>query len=55
MCCGIKEDQIMPEKKHMLEGIVAKLQQLDVLASQGAPVADAVRRSASRNAAGSLR
>ncbi len=34
----------MPKKKHTPEEIVAKLQQVDVLVSQGTPVADAVRQ-----------
>ena len=34
----------MPRKKHTPEEIVAKLRQVDVLVSQGAPVADAVRQ-----------
>ena len=33
----------MPRKRHKPEEIVAKLRQLDVLASQGQSVADAVR------------
>ena len=36
----------MPRKKHTPEEIVAKLLQVDVLVSQGAPVADAVRQIA---------
>ena len=43
---GIKEDQNIPTKKHTPEEIVAKLRQVDVLVSQGAPVADAVRQIA---------
>jgi putative transposase len=46
MSLGIKEDQSMPRKKHTPEEIVAKLRQVDVLVSQGAPVADAVRQIA---------
>src|SRR6476620_4415630 len=46
MSLGIKEDQNMPRKKHTPEEIVAKLRQVDVLVSQGAPVADAVRQIA---------
>jgi putative transposase len=42
MSLGIKEDQIMPRKRHTPEEIVAKLRQVDVLVSQGVPVADAV-------------
>lgn len=34
----------MPRKKHKPEEIVAKLRQVDVLVSQGVPVADAVRQ-----------
>ena len=34
----------MPRKKHTPEETVAKLRQVDVLVSQGAPVADAVRQ-----------
>ena len=34
----------MQGKKHTHEEIVAKLRQVDVLVSQGAPVADAVRQ-----------
>lgn len=44
MSLGIKEDQNMPRKKHKPEEIVAKLRQVDVLVSQGVPVADAVRQ-----------
>ena len=33
----------MPQKKHKPEEIVAKLRQVDVLTSQGQPVAEAVR------------
>ena len=33
----------MPKKRHKLDEIVAKLRQVDVLASQGVPIADAVR------------
>ncbi len=33
----------MPQKKHKPEEIVAKLRQVDVLASQGQSVAEAVR------------
>jgi putative transposase len=42
MSYGIKEDQNMPSKKHTPED--AKLRQVDVLVSQGTPVADAVRQ-----------
>jgi hypothetical protein len=44
MSYGIKEDQNVPRKKHTPEEIVAKLRQVDVLVSQGMPVADAVRQ-----------
>jgi len=40
---GSKEDREMPRKRHKPEEIVAKLRQVDVLISQGQPVADAVR------------
>jgi transposase-like protein len=33
----------MPKKRHKPEEIVAKLRQVDVLVSQGQPVADAIR------------
>ena len=33
----------MPKKKHQPGEIVAKLRQVDVLASQGRPVAEAIR------------
>ena len=33
----------MPRKRHKAEEIVAKLRQVDVLVSQGKPVAEAVR------------
>jgi len=32
-----------PQRKHKLEEIVAKLRQVDVLLSQGRPVAEAIR------------
>ncbi len=35
----------MPQKKHKPEEIVAKLRQVDVLLSQGRPVAEAIRAS----------
>jgi transposase-like protein len=41
---AIKEDWIMPRKKHTPEEIIAKLRQVDVLSSQGVLVADAVRQ-----------
>ena len=44
MSLGIKVDQNMPRKRHTPEEIVAKLRQVDVLVSQGVPVADAVRQ-----------
>jgi transposase-like protein len=34
----------MPKKRHKPEEIVVKLRQLDVLASQGVPIADAIRQ-----------
>ncbi len=34
----------MPWKKHKPEHIVAKLRQVDVLVSQGAPVGEAIRQ-----------
>ena len=34
----------MPRKRHTLEEIVAKLRQVDVLVSQGVPIAHAVRQ-----------
>jgi putative transposase len=34
----------MPRKRHAAEEIVAKLRQVDVLASQGQSVADAIRQ-----------
>jgi putative transposase len=34
---------MMPKKRHKPEEIVAKLRQVDVLVSQGKPVADAIR------------
>ena len=36
----------MPRKRYKPEEIVAKLRQVDVLASQGHELADAIRRSA---------
>jgi transposase-like protein len=44
MSHGIKEDQNMPRKKHTPEEIVAKLRQVDVLVSQGAAAAEAIRQ-----------
>src|SRR5271154_6982446 len=38
-----EEDCRMPRKRHKPEEIVAKLRQVDVLVSQGRPVAEAVR------------
>jgi putative transposase len=38
----------MPKKRHKPEEIVAKLRQVDVLVSQGKPVAEAVRSIAVR-------
>jgi len=37
------EDAQLGQKKHKPEGIVAKLRQVDVLLSQGRPVAEAIR------------
>jgi len=37
------EDMRMPRKRHSAEEIVAKLRQVDVLAAQGRPVAEAIR------------
>jgi putative transposase len=37
------EDVRMPKKRHTPEEIVAKLRQVEVLTSQGKPVADVVR------------
>ncbi len=34
----------MPKKRHKPEEIVAKLGQLDVLASQGTPIANVIRQ-----------
>ena len=34
----------MPKKRHKPEEIIAKLRQVDVLASQGTPIVDAVRQ-----------
>jgi transposase-like protein len=34
----------MPKKRHKPEEVVAKLRQVDVLASQGTPIADAIRQ-----------
>ena len=42
MSLDIKVDQNMPRKRRTPEEIVAKLQQVDVIVSQGVPVADAV-------------
>ena len=39
----MEEDRDMPRKRHKAEEIVAKLRQVDVLVSQGRPVAEAVR------------
>src|ERR1700761_5016914 len=41
-----EEDFRMSQKRHKPEEIVAKLRQVDVLVSQGTPVAEAVRSSA---------
>jgi putative transposase len=34
----------MPKKRHKPEEVVAKLRQVDVLAAQGTPIADAIRQ-----------
>ena len=44
----------MPQRKHKPEEIVAKLRQVDVLLSQGRPVAEA-SRTATRSTAGARR
>ena len=38
------EDMRIPRKRHSAEEIVAKLRQVDVLAAQGRPVAEAIDR-----------
>src|SRR5450432_4068521 len=43
MASSQKEDTSMARKRHNAEEIVAKLRQVDVLTSQGRPVAEAVR------------
>jgi transposase-like protein len=43
MAYGLMEDLRMPRKRHTAEEIVTKLRQVDVLTSQGRPVAEAVR------------
>jgi putative transposase len=43
MALSQMEDMRMPRKRHSAEEIVAKLRQVDVLAAQGRPVAEAVR------------
>ena len=43
MSQGIKEGYYA-KKRHKPEEIVAKLRQVDVLASQGVPIADAIRQ-----------
>src|SRR3954467_13450392 len=43
MAYGLMEDSRMPRKRHTAEEIVTKLRQVDVLTSQGRPVAEAVR------------
>jgi putative transposase len=43
MALSQMEDVAMPRKRHSAEEIVAKLRQVDVLAAQGRPVAEAIR------------
>jgi type II secretory pathway component PulF len=43
VCLKASRRAAMPKKRHKAEEIVAKLRQVDVLASQGVPIADAVR------------
>jgi putative transposase len=43
MALSRTEDITMPRKRHSAEEIVAKLRQVDVLAAQGRPVAEAIR------------
>src|SRR3954447_26268839 len=43
MALSQMEDERMPRKRHSAVEIVAKLRQVDVLAAQGRPVAEAVR------------
>jgi transposase-like protein len=43
MALSRMEDVAMPRKRHSAEEIVAKLRQVDVLAAQGRPVAEAIR------------
>src|SRR3954447_3337109 len=43
MALSRMEDARMPRKRHSAEEIVAKLRQVDVLAAQGRPVAEAIR------------
>jgi transposase-like protein len=43
MALSQMEDERMPRKRHSAEEIVAKLRQVDVLAAQGRPVAEAIR------------
>ena len=40
---SLMEERGIPRKKHKAEEIVAKLRQVEVLTSQGRPVAEAVR------------
>jgi len=42
MALGLMEDGRMSTKRHTAEEIVAKLRQVDVLASQGTSVAEAI-------------
>jgi hypothetical protein len=44
----------MPKKRHKPEEIIAKLRQVDVMVSQGQPVADAVRADGARQSKSDL-
>jgi hypothetical protein len=50
---GIKEDRNMPSKKHTPEENVAKMRQVDVLVSQGAPPLKCTIDQGKRNGASS--
>jgi putative transposase len=43
MALSLMEDMQMPRKRHTAEEIVTKLRQVDVLSSQGKPMAEAIR------------
>lgn len=43
MALSLMEDMEMPRKRHSAEEIVTKLRQVDVLSSQGKPMAEAIR------------